>query len=55
MADRMTKKEREEQEALARSQVGAIREEDLSLMNQYLAMSLKIRKAAIRNIRNILL
>jgi len=45
MADRMTKKEREEQEALARSQVGAIREEDLSLMNQYLAMSLKIRKA----------
>jgi len=45
MADRMNKKEREEQEALARSQVGAIREEDLSLMNQYLAMSLKIRKA----------
>jgi len=45
MADKMNKKQREEQEALERSQVGTIREEDLSLMNQYLLMSLKIKKA----------
>jgi hypothetical protein len=39
-----TKKEREEQEALARSQVGIIKEENLALMSQ-LDLALKIRTA----------
>lgn len=45
MAGRKTKKQIQEEEALAMSKVGMLEEKDLSLMNQYLTMTLKVNQA----------